>query len=63
MTFGYLGRINVEKGEGALLDACARRPADANQLMPGYWLLFVFDAQGEPSMGRPVLVSSPAVAG
>lgn len=41
----------------------ARLPADANQLLPGYWLLFVFDAQGVPSMGRPVLVSSPAVAG
>lgn len=41
----------------------ARLPADANQLLPGYWLLFVFDAQGVPSMGRPVLISSPAAAG
>lgn len=27
LTFGYLGRINMEKGVGTLLDACARLPA------------------------------------
>lgn len=34
LTFGYLGRINVEKGVGTLLDACARLPV-------GDWRLLV----------------------
>lgn len=34
VTFGYLGRINVEKGVGTLLDACAR-------LSPGDWRVLV----------------------
>jgi glycosyltransferase involved in cell wall biosynthesis len=33
-TFGYLGRINIEKGVGTLLDACRRLPA-------GDWRLVV----------------------
>ena len=34
MTFGYLGRINVEKGVGTLVDACRR-------LAPGGWRLII----------------------
>ena len=33
LTFGYLGRINVEKGVGTLLDAARRLPADGWQLL------------------------------
>jgi glycosyltransferase involved in cell wall biosynthesis len=33
MTFGYLGRINVEKGVGTLLDACRALPADGWRLL------------------------------
>jgi len=33
MTFGYLGRINVEKGVGTLLDACRMLPADGWRLL------------------------------
>jgi hypothetical protein len=38
-------------------------PADVNQLPPGYYLLFVFDAQGVPSLGKSLLISNPATAG
>jgi glycosyltransferase involved in cell wall biosynthesis len=32
-TFGYLGRINIEKGVGTLLDACRRLPASGWRLL------------------------------
>jgi hypothetical protein len=41
----------------------ATLPADVNRLPPGYWLLFVFDDQGVPSLGRTLLVTNPATAG
>jgi len=33
LTFGYLGRINVEKGVGTLLDACQQLPAEGWELL------------------------------
>ncbi|WP_198320975.1 glyoxal oxidase [Azohydromonas aeria] len=41
----------------------ATLPADVNQLPPGYWLVFVFDDHGVPSMGHTLLVTNPAMAG
>ena len=54
MTFGYLGRINIEKGVGTLLDACRR-------LSPGTWRLLIAgkeasekDSLQERAAGLPV---------
>jgi hypothetical protein len=41
----------------------ARLPADVNQFPPGYYLVFVFDDQGVPSMGRSLLVTGAGAAG
>ena len=41
----------------------ATLPADVNRLPPGYYLVFVFDAHGVPSMGQSLLVTNPATAG
>ena len=41
----------------------ATLPADVNRLPPGYYLVFVFDTHGVPSMGQSLLVTNPATAG
>ncbi|NML17780.1 glyoxal oxidase [Azohydromonas caseinilytica] len=49
------------KQSGAELRATL--PADVNRLLPGYYLLFVFDEHGVPSMGQSLLVTNPGTVG
>jgi glycosyltransferase involved in cell wall biosynthesis len=53
-TFGYLGRINVEKGVGTLIDACRMLPKDTWQLKIAGVAVEGLDYFSKQSEGLPV---------